>query len=182
MTIEEIKEMIRSQGYLSEKELDFRKRVEELKTQAVNQALASNSTYLDPNWNQQQSTGINNPFPQPAPNPTYYDYEQFKKTRIPTRDASKDYQEAMSSLSNYMNKTQKAPVQALLDDLFVEDEKLDYLLSMGYRQLENSSYLVKGEPDPEFKRTFTLDEAFVIEMRVKLKNILLAKQSLKFKI
>ena len=50
----------------------------------------------------------------------------------------------------------KTPVHELLDSLFTLEEMTEYLLSMDYRKIEGSSYLIKGDFDPEFKRTFTV--------------------------
>lgn len=120
----------------------------------------------------------------PSPNTTYVDFETLRKTRISQEQLDKAYHETINKLTDYLNRerNQKSPVSALLDDLFSLEEKFEYLLSMGYRKIEGSSYLVKGEPDPEFKRTFTVEEAFLEEMKIKLKNVLLSKQALKFKI
>jgi hypothetical protein len=76
----------------------------------------------------------------------------------------------------------KTPVHELLDSLFTLEEMTEYLLTMDYHKLSGSSYFVKGDPDPEFKRTFTVQEAFYSEMTIKLKNTLLAKGTLKLKI
>lgn len=143
------------------------------------QQLVNNWTPYDPSINQPLIPG-----PTTPQIPSYFDYESARKTRVPARDFGKDYHEAMNTLAEYLNreKNQKSPVAALLDDLFEPVEKVDFLESLGYRFLPNSSYMVKGEVDPEFKRTFTMEEAFYIEMRIKLKNILLSKQALKFKI
>jgi len=186
MTLDQIKEMMSKQLFdqqLKEKEADFQRRVEEIKTQAYNQVQSSLANQIPAGWQQAYDPYTNVPLPMVQPNPTYIDYEQFKKTRIPSRESFRDGYDGALDYWQYMQQSKQSPTEALLDELFNSDEKLEYLLSMGYRELPNSSYLVKGtEVDPEFKRTYTLEEAFMIEMKVKLKNILLSKQALKFKI
>lgn len=100
-------------------------------------------------------------------------WNQQPKTFVDTRD----YYKQQFKMENF-----KTPVHELLDSLFTLEEMEEYLLTMDYRKIPGSSYLVKGDPDPEFKRTFTITEAFYAEMTIKLKNTLLAKGQLKLKI
>ena len=88
----------------------------------------------------------------------------------------------MNTSRDFKMENFKTPVHELLDSLFTLEEMTEYLLSMDYRKIEGSSYLIKGDFDPEFKRTFTVQEAFYSEMTIKLKNTLLSKGTLKLKI
>lgn len=117
------------------------------------------------------------PATTPTPNTDWkklaQQWNQQPKTFVDTRENYKQ----QFKMENF-----KTPVHELLDSLFTIEEMEEYLESMDYRKIPGSSYLVKGEPDPEFKRTFTVTEAFYAEMTIKLKNTLLAKGQLKLKI
>jgi len=115
-----------------------------------------------------------------TPHTHYVDYDQLKKTRYPQRNYT-DYEQNIRDFQKYITDT-KSDFEKIIDCLFSLEEKVEFLESLGYRYLPNSSYMVKGEPDPEFKRTYTMEEAFLMEVTIKFKNILLSKQALKFKL
>lgn len=127
------------------------------------------------------NSGLTNPYIRATPTtitPNIPDAESERLYRMWQQTPLKFYDsKAQFKMENF-----KTPVHELLDSLFTVEEMLEYLESMDYRKIPGSSYLVKGEPDPEFKRTFTVHEAFYAEMTIKLKNVLLTKGSLKLKI
>jgi len=125
------------------------------------------------------NSGLTNPYIRATPatiTPNIPDAESQKLYRM-WQQTPKRFHDSKFKMENF-----KTPVHELLDSLFTLEEMMEYLESMDYRKIPGSSYLVKGEPDPEFKRTFTVHEAFYAEMTIKLKNTLLSKGSLKLKI
>ena len=74
--------------------------------------------------------------------------------------------------------------QNFLEELFTTEEQWEYLESIGYSKVPSSSYVTKAKDksDPTLQRTHTLGDAFLIEMKIKFKNLLLSKSTLKLKI
>lgn len=131
------------------------------------------------------NSGLTNPYIRATPatiTPNIPDAESQKLYRMWQQTPKRYHDNKGLSNQDFKMENFKTPVHELLDSLFTVEEMLEYLESMDYRKIPGSSYLVKGEPDPEFKRTFTVHEAFYAEMTIKLKNTLLAKGSLKLKI
>lgn len=87
------------------------------------------------------------------------------------------------------------PFRDLLNELFYPDEKIDYLKSLGYifrpvtspnqimsdAELGLSIYKVNADDQEEFV-FMTVNELFKVEMRSKLRHLLLEKQVLKLNI
>jgi hypothetical protein len=91
----------------------------------------------------------------------------------------------MDNLFNSLKK--ESPFEEILNTLFDTNEKVDFLLGVGYtiyqengqewiRRVTSNGYETKGKLD------VSINSLFLREITIKFKNLLLAKSTLKIKI
>lgn len=141
------------------------------------------------------SNGINYTSPQELENQlkTFIDmrkeYEKYQPLVAPRPYAKP--MEDWNYLQNYMDQKKKSALEELIDELFTIIEKWDFLVSLGYvRDGQNvpptPSMMIHKKslesPDAIQEPSYTLEKAFLREMVIKFKNVLLTKGTLKLKI
>jgi len=116
-----------------------------------------------------------NPGPFPKPDP-YFKQDPFNKKY--TRIAEDDQSQAQKSLIDYMKGKEDAKneFEKLVSEIFTEDEKIEYLLSIGYTTVSRVYFKDRNGMD------WNIEPAFLREMMIKFKNLLLAKSVLKIKL
>jgi hypothetical protein len=104
---------------------------------------------------------------------------------LPNNNNSPTTKEMMDNLFNSLKK--ESPFEEILNTLFDTNEKVDFLLGVGYtiyqengqewiRRVTSNGYETKGKLD------VSINSLFLREITIKFKNLLLAKSTLKIKI
>ncbi len=135
---------------------------------------------------------INNPYKNPGPfgNPAPYpndpfephknldDLLKFRQQTTRERELQKGEQQAQQSLMDYIKGKQdlRTEFEKIIDSIFTNDEKVEYLLSIGYTSDTRVYFKDKAGVD------WSLQPAFIKEMLIKFKNVLLAKSLIKIKL
>jgi len=107
----------------------------------------------------------------------YKTYEISKPSTVTYYDTNntKNSLDLIDAMKRRLDNPEKSELEKLIDEIFTDDEKIDYLLSVGYKS-DNMIYFNKDEMN------YLLQPAFMKEMFIKMKNILLAKTLLKIKL
>lgn len=144
---------------------------------------------VDPYLNELDSDPINqmynfpNPYVQPhtkRPNP----FEDYKKYGGPGSNINntRDYEK---TLADFLKTPIKSPLQQMLEELFDEQERKEFLIHLGYILTYVDDKLKVTKKASNGDVTFyseTVDQIFFKEMSIKLKVTLLSKNTLKLKI
>lgn len=135
--------------------------------QKFQQGIPQIAPYKSPN-----SGAINVPLPHKSIPVSDFDYDQLFKQMVKPAP-------------------RKTALEELMEDLFDMSEKEQFLIECGYEihdgEIDPRGYLPKVVikrklADGTYKTiTNSIDELFIIEAKIKLKNLLLAKATLKFK-
>ena len=118
-----------------------------------------------PNWGKQTMPAMSDP---------YNDIKQ--------REASRHFEEL---IAKHFKKSEKSAFEQMIDLLFQPEEKIDFLVSLGW--VKNDDHPVKptvSKKDEHGKVILTgeVDQTFLYEITIKFKNLLLAKPKLTVKI
>ena len=122
------------------------------------------------------------PYP-PLPVPYISPYPMKKLTTLKPPDNA--FQEA---LNDYFKTSKKSAFEEILDELFNQEEKINFLMSVGYEFLDGDDIVKTMSGNTKIRKGdaefgwLDFDKLFVKEISIKFRNLLLAKVTLKLKI